>query len=589
VRRSPWPCSRAGCDVIRNHDWYNLNSVRSYPLDDRATRTGDKGERLLNGILLDLNLRFPRELGEYAYLSSLVVTKTLLSATFLACPDVAASPETFVPLAAVTVARPLQAYRHYALNPLHPGVGGWAVFGDIVETFQAKFSTPQQGLILPRCARPYRTLPVKSAKKLGVSSELTGIVNLQGAGDIEVTSGIRRIDGVNRKVIVLRLNSFSNNRNVFDIYKGPCGARPESENCNKPGVEFINTVGPDCSGNIQLVFTGDTEVTPYIGSSEGLVLDHPLGLTEACTRDDRLPNKDGRLPNEYDDTCTSAYEGYIPDDTNTDGGDPPPTYGKPSVSSEIMPCPELPYVERFNDQDAESWRPVIGLFGFVPGDSPQEPEFDEGMTLINYWVNRTYYITVAPGSSIAAVSSVSSQSLQSLPEEENWSYQSQSTTGRNVSFWDTCAYANTLAKRLRTDVRLQASGPKANGGLLLNYHTLPAPYEHDEYMVAEIDHGTDSLRLRLWGGTGFTTEGQIAGLGLKIGDWYRIEAEVTESPDDVSHTRIKVSLTGITDPLITASFTADTTRYLPADGKFGLATDQAVTAFSYYSLEELDA
>ena len=603
----------------RNQNFYNLNSVRSYPLDDRATRIGDNGERLPNNIIVDASVRFPAHLGEYAYVSSLAVTKTLVTATLLACPDIDSSSATFTPLAAVTARKPLQSGRHYALDALYPGVGGWIVFGDVDEEFSVRFSTPRQSLLLPRCARPYRKLPVETVRKLGVASSLTGVVTIKGGSDIEVVADERRIDGVNRKVIVVRLNSFSGRRNVLDVYKGPCGQRPESENCDKPGVEFLNTVRPDCNGNIDIVFTGDVEVTPYEGKRGGLILDHPLGLTEACTKNDRLPDRQGRLPNEYDDNCTSEYEGqYDEDDTNT-VGEEPPIHNVPTVSSEVLDCPDLPYLERFDDADAENWRVLSGNWGFTAADSPGQPEYDRVSVIrrkdyiLYQWKNYRFtrskpktvsYLWVRNGSSGSSeslshlfISSQSSSEVQttsqsssivsSAPLPNPYSYHAHGLQRRNVSIWDTCAHDNTLNKRVRVDLSLLSSGPKINGGVVLNYHTVGTSVQHDEYMVAEIDQPSDSLRLRLWGGTSFFTLSSVSGLGLKIGHWYRIEAEITPGANPAVQTRVKVTLTGITDPTVTASFTTITTRYLPANGRFGLATDQASTLFSYFFLENI--
>ncbi len=296
--------------AITNHNWYSRNSIRGYPLDDRATRTGDLGERLPNGILVDVNLRFPRSAGRHAWVSSLSVTSTLVTATFLATADPDNAPSEFRPLAVVTVRKPIQIGRPYALDSMIDGTAGWIVFGSVDEPFSARFSSPLQGLLLARCARAYTPPPISSLVKRGVALGLKGVVNLQGGSDIEVIKGERFVDGRLRDVIVVRLKSFSNDRNVLDAYKGPCGNRPETGNCDKPGIEFINTVGPDCNGNIQIQFPGETLVGAYPGSSEGLILDYPIGLTEACTHRDRLPDSDGKLPDENTDPCVTEYEDH---------------------------------------------------------------------------------------------------------------------------------------------------------------------------------------------------------------------------------------------------------------------------------------
>lgn len=787
--------------MIRNQNFYDLNAGRAYPLDDRATRTGDGGERLPNAALVDLNLRFPAALGEYAFLSSLAVTPTLVTATFLAGPDPAAPPAAFAPLAAVTARRPA-AGRPVALDALHEGVGGWVVFGPAEEPFSGRFSTPAQGLLLPRCARPYRPLPVRSVRKAGAGAGLTGVVALKGGGDIEIVSAERVVDGAARRVVVVRLNSFSAGRNVFDLYKGPCGGRPETDTCGRPGVEFFNTVAPDCDGNIRLTFTGETVAVPYAGSSEGLVLTHPLGLTEACTRDDRLPDRTGRLPNEYDDGCTSEFEGQYPepdDDVDT-GGEVPPVHGEPTTSSEVAACPPLPVTETFDDGDAEQFRAVSGEFGFAADDSPAAPAapippptcvptygslmdglfdwwpFDAPLPVVGaaIWpgaragtqldtnpyedvavtagrppgtgsglslavggeqallstaaaaelnpgagdwtfacwvqtasgeapvarvegtgggwfaaVNDESFLTfglVDPGTGIptalipfeltavvggwhlltvrhdattstvrvnvddagwsentvpawsvsdaqlflgswvaapflsgAYVNRVDALSqpaywtrrLTDAEVERLWqgeagiayqaaslsssctpadplpgySLEARGTTRPNVTLWDTCAYADTMNKRVEADVRPLAGGPRVNAGLVLNYHAVGVSPRRDEYLLAEVDVPTDSLRLRLGGPAGFRTLGEVGGVGVVAGDWYRLTAVVTPGPAP-DQTRVEVTLQGVTDPGVTASLVAVTARYLPADGRFGLGTDQSLARFSHLTVGE---
>lgn len=697
----------------RNQNWYDLNAGRSYPLDDAATRTGDAGERLPNDVLADLSVRFPASLGARAYLSSVAVTDTLVTFTLLACPAVDAAGD-FVPLAALTARRPLADGRHLALDPLYPGVGGWAVLGPAETRFRGRFSTPAQGLVLARCARPYRSLPVASARKAGLATGLTGLVRLVGGPDVEVVGADRVVDGRARRVVVVRLKASTGARNVFDLYRGPCGARPETGNCDRPGVEYLNTVGPDCAGNIQLVFGGGVVPTPYAGSSEGLVLDYPLGMTDVCTRRDRLPDAAGRLPNEYDDLCTSEYEGQYPGDDDA-AGETLPALGVPYTSSQILEPGTLPYREVFDDQDAEGWRVLVGTFGFAATDSPDQPGLPPGPMVtyrrgytVTRWVPRPAFLTacgyndcpdgapaqftillsggtgdfagadgtltvtfnpdtsgwtgsvgdwtasaavveslgtkqvavelVGPSgpvsqflgyigsaptccgpftlalddsigtgtpstagpmtavycgpcgpsaslSSSAVYDTSSSEALSSAVRPTGHAYEARSETGRNVAVWDAGAPATALNVRARTDVQLLIGGARVNGGLVLNYHTVSAPTPHDEYYAADLDLATDSLRLRRWTGASFAPVAEAAGLGLVTGDWYRLTATVTPA-DDPAQTVVRAEVVGVTNPAVTASLTATVNRYLPADGRFGVATEQAYARFSYFELTE---
>ncbi len=527
-----------------NRDWYDLNATRAYPLDTRATLTGDGGERLPADALADLSLRFPSTLGERVCLSALTVTDRLVTGVFLACSGPDATPVPFVPLAAFTVTKPFTRNRAVALKALYPGVAGWVVLGPAETPFVGRFSTPVQGLVLPRCARPYRVPPVPSVRKVGLATGLDGVVQLVGSGDLEVVAADRFVDGRTRKVILFRLKTTDAARNVLDLYRGPCGARPESGNCERPGVEFLNTVGPDCNGNVEIDFRGDAEVTPFEGGSEGLVLNHPIGLAEACTRIDRLPDAQGRLPNQYDDFCTSEYEGTALGSDEDQTGEGPPVFNIPDPVSSIFPCPPLPHLESFEDGEAESFRVLSGSFR-VAEDLNESSGSSAGLT---------------------------------------FGYAAEADNRRNVAVWDTCAVADAVGVRTSTQLQAFSGGPKTNGGLVLNYHTVGS---RDEYTVAEIDLPTDSLRLRLWNGTSFVALGSVGGIGLVPGDRYTLEAETSAGPDPLTETQIDVTLTGVTDPGVTATLSVVTDRFLPGNGRFGLASDQARTRFRYFYIEEV--
>ena len=113
--------------AIRNQNWYDHNSSRNYPLDDLATAVDDSGQRLPSHFLADLYLKFPIVAGRIAYLGGITVGPGIVTAVILAAdgPD----SKTGIPLAAVSLPRPVTPWRQYALDPLYPGVGGWIVFG----------------------------------------------------------------------------------------------------------------------------------------------------------------------------------------------------------------------------------------------------------------------------------------------------------------------------------------------------------------------------------------------------------------------------------------------------------------------------
>ena len=167
--------------------------------------------------------------------------------------------DEFNPVAVVNVPRAdFIPGQQYLITPQVAGVGGWVVFGPCVDGDNTKcfFSNVTQSKIVPRCARPYGSLPVTGVGKKGLKSVLKDIVNLEYGEDLEIIKTQRRIKGALRDVIVIRLSANTDTRNLLDEYTGTCGARPETENCLYPGIEAIENVLPDCDGNINIIFNG---------------------------------------------------------------------------------------------------------------------------------------------------------------------------------------------------------------------------------------------------------------------------------------------------------------------------------------------
>lgn len=293
-------------------NFYALNGVRGYPIDDAALGEDDAGRLVPPGLLVDCRLRFPDTAGRYAFLGALSATPGLVTAIFMAsdaparpASGEAAAAETAVPIAAVTVQKPLDAWRHYPVDALYPGTGGWVVFGEgVEEPYSGRFSSVRQGQILARCARPYRPLPVPSIGKEFVSGPLTGLVKVLGGADIEVLKGQRTVRGRPTDCLIVRLVD-DLNRNVLQLYAGPCAGRPESYTCPKPGLELLNEVGPDCAGNLTIDFRNVAAV-PLAGGG-GVTLDLGVGLADACAGGKYLPGPDGQLPGEYEDLCSSEF------------------------------------------------------------------------------------------------------------------------------------------------------------------------------------------------------------------------------------------------------------------------------------------
>jgi hypothetical protein len=248
----------------------------------------------------------------------------------------------------------------------------------------------------------------------------------------------------------------------------------------------------------------------------------------------------------------------------------------------------LPYRETFDDQEAEGWRVLGGAFAFVADDSPDQPDVPPppGVTYYRDYTVTRWEASPDPPFSSAVVVPSSSLATSSADRPTGHAYEAGAPAGRNVAVWDAGTPATALNVRARADVRLLAGGARINGGLVLNYHTVAAPTPHDEYYAAELDLTTDALRLRRWTGASFAPVAEVTGLGLVLGDWYRLTATVTPGAT-AGQTAVRVEAAGVSDPAVAATLTATVNRYLPADGRFGVGTDQALARFSYFELTEV--
>lgn len=354
---------------VINQGWYDANGAIAYPIDDRATALADDGSRLPSNIVVDLNLRWPETLGQYAFVSGVSVTTSAVTVVILAA-DAPTSASQFLPLATVTIPQPVEEDRVYSLSAQDDGVSGWIVFGEGVrQAYTGRFSTPEQTRIAPRAGRSYLAWPVESIQVAGTSLPLTGIVTLKVQPPLVATMEEREIAGALRDCIVISLTGDSQTQgitaaqvpspddNIFRRFAGPCGGRPESGTCGNPQpVEFINSVGPDCEGVITLDFSGCATVGQILGRC-GATLECDLGLSGACLPP-RLPDADGNLPSDLPPVDVPPEE---PEE---------PTPGPVSISESFSDITGLPYVDCFSDLVANDFNVIFGRWDFVNDDSP---------------------------------------------------------------------------------------------------------------------------------------------------------------------------------------------------------------------------
>lgn len=354
--------------MIRNLEWYNLNEVRSWPIADQSTMVDDTGLRMSNNVLADINIWFPKSAGDYAFLGAVTITENIATAILHG------SGEGYPVIAAVSVASPVDPYVLYPVQALYPGVAGWIVFGKAITNGKAlthRFSTPEQSQLIPHVARRYSPPPIDDVAKVNALTKLTGVVRLRGGDDIEIVQETREINDVAMPVGVIRLKSkpeFFEDQNLLEKYAGPCGARPESNNCGQPSpIEFVNSIVPDCCGNITLEFRGCADVRFIQNEPCSVAVGCNFGLSEACITPDRLPDETGKLPNEYPDVCVE--ESIISSENDAKFhfvafANPETTVYIRAMAPEELDT-RLPYTEDFSDRTATSFKMLHGRFEVV--------------------------------------------------------------------------------------------------------------------------------------------------------------------------------------------------------------------------------
>lgn len=245
---------------VSNLQWCNLNEIRNYPFEDGVSKLSDAGVALPDNVVVDLSIAFPGTLGQEAFVSSVGITKNLVSITVCA-----KNGSTFTPLAAFSSkVSDVNPYFNYDLKPLSDGVAGWVSFGKGIESVgNWLFSDTTQTKLLPKVAWAYSEDGVTSIGKLNTSDKLSGDIKLKSDGSealkieyVSSTSALARVvNGSPVNAIVLSLNTDTFGKELYERFLGPCDTSPESGTCRKPVIFAINGAIPNCSGEITLNFS----------------------------------------------------------------------------------------------------------------------------------------------------------------------------------------------------------------------------------------------------------------------------------------------------------------------------------------------
>lgn len=516
-----------------NQHWYSLNEGIAYPVDEAATAIDDAGNRLPSAILVDLSLRWPVDLGRYAFLSSVTVSPGAVTVTIQA-NDALDGSGPFQPLAVLTVARPVDQGRLYTLQPQLPGVGGWVAFGGGTEDrpYSGRFAAPTQSLLTSRAARSYVAPPVTGIRAMGAAVPLTGLVRLRASGPLAIGHEERDIEGVLRNCIVIRLvdDSGGTGTSVFESFAGPCGGRPESGSCGDPQpIEFIDSVGPDCDGTITVQLAGCA--APIPGDEDGLVaVACALGLGDACPPL-RIPTSAGDLP--LGGLAGGGYPHYV---------FTPPT----------------------------SAEPLLPAHGSVGGSAFQEcfAAVDisgvDGIQQVGSW----------------DLVSDASDLWRDCPDSMLRALESTTAASRCVFTHSSFGYGLD-GRRCQADIKLTEGprGARHAAQVIFGYQERVEFSDQHVYYVAEADYDRQRLVIFWFNGSTFQRLESVGAPGIQLYRWYRLSIET--GAGDFGPDTITARLDSLEDMALSVEVSAaPLERYSVTLGLSGVATSRSISRFS---------
>lgn len=274
--------------ALVNIEWFNKNEQRNYPLELNAGRVGVDGNRLPNNILVDAHIWFPGESSDRLFVSSCVITANLLTLTF------AIDNAEQTPVAAINISKDTVLYRNIRVKEFLSGTTGWIAVG-VGLTSAAKgswrFTSPSETLLMKRCATGVDADNyVSDIRRAGRSMGLRDLVKISsGTSDLlKIFPAKRTIGGIERNCLVFALNLDESGDGLLADYIGPCDKRPDSNNCLRPIVRYLNTIEPDCAGTAYLDFSeiGSVYPGPLMSFRQGdistLFIDYLKGVAEIC-------------------------------------------------------------------------------------------------------------------------------------------------------------------------------------------------------------------------------------------------------------------------------------------------------------------
>lgn len=554
---------------VRNQNWYNLQSTRRYPLDDASTGVDDAGDSIRDDILVDCHIRFPAAFGEFLYVQGVTVSANFVTVLFGADGNLITT--TGVTVAAVSVTKPVATNVHIAITPLQPGVSGWVVFGPGIDNnFVGRYTTPAQTLINRRNARKYDSLPIPSLGKINLNSSLAGLIKITAAAPVtaryldeytlpeeqrlqkydpeeEVEEKKTNTDPV--RAIVFSTETPTAVSNPLSEFLGPCGQRPETENCPKKPIESINGIKPDCTtGNIDIVLENGLTARMF-EECGGVDITTLRGLTEACAQDSKAEKV------RKDECC----EG---DDALAEYCWPAPQKDDGVCENTAAPCPPLPLCVTFAECTVPLFDIKSGRFALQDINAPQVccPREESGRRFSQHSAWYTDGITRA----IALYRGCAS----------DW------------------AYDHTIAVEVMPFSQQGSSGGfKYNGGVVINYTTVQENGRcKTKYVAVVVNAGSGfpavggSILVYRFNGRTLIEEANIEA-DIFPDNWYKIEVTASSGANE-TELLIQLSAINPTNSLFVSLgyYTVSISDYEIVNGQFGVISFNGVAFFNNFTV-----
>jgi hypothetical protein len=213
-------------------NWYNENEGRAYPLREDASRLDRLGRRLSDDIIADISLVIPNDLEDDVFLTTVVMTETLISVV------VGTADEG---LLVGTYPKPLTLYSPLPLDPITDDVSGFVVLGHGAAAYSGVyiFTDKTASQFAVKALHTFDALPVSAVAKLGAPALLRGVVEIQGNDNVR----IRYDEGSNTVY-------FSLIESVRDEFVGPCARGDSISGCGIPPIRTINGITANDDGQI---------------------------------------------------------------------------------------------------------------------------------------------------------------------------------------------------------------------------------------------------------------------------------------------------------------------------------------------------